>query len=262
MKQEIVKIVRFQTERSIGWAILKQDRLFSLEGNLYDRFQKGRELCPLQEAKLLAPVEPKIMVCVGMNYQERFEEKDYKDSGWTRPEEPIVFFKPPTAVVGPTDDVVFPSMAQTLRYEAELCVVMKRSARNVSEREAADYILGYTCGNELGAIDLVKKDRWLTRAKGFDTSGPLGPALAVNLDPHQLAIRSWVNREKKQDGNTRDMIFPVEKLVSFITAFMTLQPGDVIWSGTPEGCDYVKIGDVMEVEIEGIGTIKNKVVPG
>lgn len=259
MKKEIMKIVRFKKQNSVTWGILENETIFTLDGNIYDIFSKGKELCRLQEVKLLAPVEPTIMVCCGMNYMERFNEDDYKARGWVPPEEPILFFKPISSVVGPMDDVVFPSIAETLRCEAELCVVIKRRAKHVPEKDAPDYILGYTCGNELGAMDLVRKDKWLTRAKGFDTSGPLGPYLVTNLDSHNLAIKSWVNGEKKQDSNTSFMIFSIEKLISHISNFMTLNPGDVIWTGTPERNCGVKVEDVMEIEIEGIGILQNKV---
>lgn len=250
-----MKILRFQWNAETHWGILAEsDRVYALEGDLYGEFQKGQELCRLSDVKLLAPAEPTIMVACGMNYKARLQHK-----GWEEPEEPIIFFKPATAVVGPDEDVIFPAIAREMRYEAELCVVMKRQARNVAEKDALDHVLGYTCGNELGAMDLMKKDRWMTRAKGFDTSGPLGPFLVTDIDPHNLAIKSRLNGETKQDGHTSLMIFSVPRLVSFISGFMTLRPGDVIWAGTPEGVSNVKVGDVMEVEIEGIGVLRNRV---
>ena len=255
-----MKIIRFRKQDQESWGVLENERVFALEGDLYGDFKKGKEICTLQQVKLLAPVEPTIMVCCGMNYAERFREDYSRNAGFKPTAEPTIFFKPASAVVGPLDDVVFPPMAETLRYEAELCMVIKRRARNVPEGEALDYILGYTCGNELGALDLVKKDRWMTRAKGFDTSGPLGPCLVTGLDPHNLSIKSRVNGEKKQDGHTSLMIFSIEKLISYISAFMTLRPGDIIWTGTPEGACNVHVGDVMEVEIEGIGVLRNKVI--
>jgi len=261
MKEGIMKIIRFQKQGQEYWGILENEKVFALEGNLYGDFKKGKELCRLEDVRLLAPVVPTIMICCGMNYMERFKEDYFRDAGLKPTAEPIIFFKPATAVIGPMDDVIFPSIAETLRYEAELCVVIKRRARNVSEKEASDYILGYTCGNELGAMDLMKKDRWMTRAKGFDTSGPLGPCLVTNLNSHNLSIKSSVNGEKKQDSNTSFMIFSVERLISYISDFMTLRPGDVIWTGSPEGACNVNVGDVMEVEIEGIGILRNKVSP-
>jgi 2-keto-4-pentenoate hydratase/2-oxohepta-3-ene-1,7-dioic acid hydratase in catechol pathway len=252
----MMKILRFTLEGRIHWGILEEpDTVCALKGDLYGEFAKGERLCHLSDVELLAPAEPTIMVACGMNYRARLA-----DRGWEEPVEPIIFFKPATAVIGPGDTVVFPAIATEMRYEAELCVVMKRRARNVAEKDAMNYILGYTCGNELGAMDLVKKDRWMTRAKGFDGSGPLGPFLVTGIDPHNLTIRSWVNGELKQDGHTSLMIFSVPRLVSFISGFMTLRSGDVIWTGTPPGVCNVQAGDAMDIEIEGIGVLRNTVV--
>lgn len=252
-----MKILRFQWQGKIYWGILEEkDKVFAVDGSIYGNFKKGKELCRLHDVKLLAPAEPTIMIACGMNYRARFKESGRREE----PQEPTIFFKPATAVIGPLEDVVFPAIAKEMRYEGELCVIIKKEARNVAEKDAMNYVLGYTCGNELGAMDLMKKDRWMTRAKGFDTSGPLGPFLVTDLDPHNVAIKSRLNGETKQDSNTNLMIFRVEKLISYISAFMTLHPGDVIWMGTPEGNSNVKVGDVMEVEIEGIGILKNQVV--
>jgi len=251
-----MKILRFQFNSKIQWGILEEpDTVYALEGDLYNEFKKGGKLCRLADVKLLAPAEPTIMVACGMNYKARIRNK-----GWEEPAEPIIFFKPATVVLGTLENVVFPAIAKEMRYEGELCVVMKRQARNVAEKDAMDHVLGYTCGNELGAMDLMKKDKWMTRAKGFDGSGPLGPYLVTGIDPHNLTIRSWVNGELKQEGHTSLMIFSVPRLVSFISEFMTLRPGDVIWTGTPPGVCNVKVGDMMDIEIEGIGLLKNTVV--
>ena len=250
-----MKIVRFQWEGKVRWGIVEDGTIFALDGDLYGDFRQGKELCRLQDVRLLAPAEPSITIACGMNYIDHIREM-----GWVAPQEPALFFKPINTVIGPEDDIVYPSVAQDLRYEAELCFVMKREAKNISEKEALGHVLGYTCGNDLTAMDLKKKDERLTRAKGFDTSGPLGPFLVTGLDPHNLAIKGRVNGETKQDSNTSLMIFGVEKLISYISAFMTLRRGDVIWTGTPRGGSCpVKVGDVIEVEIEGIGVLKNKV---
>lgn len=254
-----MKIVKFQRVEKVNWGILENDKVFELRGNLYAEFKRGKEICNIEEVRLLAPVEPTIMVCCGMNYMERFKENYIGEARLKPTSEPIIFFKPATAVIGPLEDIIFPSIAETLRYEAELCAVIKRPARYVPEKEARDYILGYTCGNELGAMDLMKRDKWMTRAKGFDTSGCLGPYLVTDIEPNNISIRSSVNGEKKQDSNTRFMIFSVEKLISFISEFMTLRPGDVIWTGSPEGACNVNVGDTIEIEMSGIGILKNKV---
>lgn len=251
-----MKIVRFQRKDKVDWGILEDDTIFALVGDLYGDFGKGKELCQLGDVRLLAPVTPSITVACGMNYM-----KHIKELGWDVPKEPILFFKPANTVIGPEDNVIYPAIAHDLRYEAELCCVIKRQAKNVAEKEAMDYVLGYTCGNDVTAMDLSEKDGRLTRSKGFDTSGPLGPFLVTGLNPRNLAIKSRVNGETKQDGNTNLMLFNVEKLISYISTFLTLRPGDVVWTGTPGGgaCP-VKVGDVMEVEVEGIGVLKNKLV--
>jgi 2-keto-4-pentenoate hydratase/2-oxohepta-3-ene-1,7-dioic acid hydratase in catechol pathway len=252
----MVKIVRFQWRDKVTWGILEGDAIFSLSGDLYGDFKRGRKLCQRQEVRLLAPVEPGITVACGMNYMDHI-----KEMGWAVPKEPALFFKPANTVVGPDDNVVYPAISRDLRYEGELCCVIKRLAKNVPEKEALDYVLGYTCGNDFTAMDVTEKDGRLTRSKGFDTSGPLGPCLVTGLDPHNLNIKSRLNGKIKQDSNTSLTILKIEKLVSYISAFLTLRPGDVVWTGTPKGgaCP-VKVGDVIEVEIEGIGILRNKVV--
>jgi len=251
-----MKIVRFQWHNKVKWGILEDDTIFTLDGQLYGDFKQGEELCQLQDVRLLAPVEPSITVACGLNYLDHITEM-----GRTVPQEPALFFKPANTVIGPGDNIVYPAVAQDLRYEAELCFVIGRKGKDVPQEEALDYVFGYTCGNDLTASDLSKKDGRLTRAKAFDTAGPLGPFLVTGLDPHDLTIKSRLNGETKQDGNTSLMLFSVEKLISYISAFMTLHPGDVVWTGTPKGGSCpVKVGDVIEVEIEGIGVLKNKVV--
>jgi 2-keto-4-pentenoate hydratase/2-oxohepta-3-ene-1,7-dioic acid hydratase in catechol pathway len=249
-----MKIVRFQWQERVNWGILEDESIFSLVGDLYGEFEKGKELCQLKDVRLLAPVEPGITIACGMNYMDHI-----KEMGWDVPEEPALFFKPANTVIGTEEEIIYPAISQDLRYEAELCCVIKRVAKNVSEKEAMNYVLGYTCGNDVTGIDLFKKDGRLTRAKALDTCGPLGPFLVTGLDPHNLNIKGRVNGETKQDSNTSLMIFTVEKLISHISAFMTLRPGDVVWTGTPRGgaCP-VKIGDVIEVEIEGIGILRNR----
>jgi 2-keto-4-pentenoate hydratase/2-oxohepta-3-ene-1,7-dioic acid hydratase in catechol pathway len=252
----MVKIARFQWQDKTNWGIVEDDTIFPLVGDLYGDFEKGKKLCQLKDVKLLAPVEPSITVACGRNYIDHI-----KEMGWDVPKEPGLFFKPANTVVGPEENIIYPAITRDLCYEAELCCVIKRLVSNVPEEEALNYVLGYTCGNDVTALDLFQKDGRLTRAKALDTSGPLGPFLVTGLDPHNLNIKGRVNGETKQDSNTSLMIFNVEKLISYISAFMTLRPGDVVWTGTPGGgtCP-VKIGDVIEVEIESIGILRNKVV--
>jgi len=251
-----MKIVRFQWRGGVHWGIVEDETIYALDGDLYGEFSQGKKLCQLQDVRLLAPCEPRNGIACGRNYLDHI-----KEMGWPVPEEPNLFFKPVNTVIGSGDDIIWPNPSKDLRYEAELCLVIKKLAKNLSEKEAMDYVLGYTCGNDVTAIDLFEKDKILARAKGFDTAGPLGPWLVTDIDPHNVAIKGRVNGETRQDSHTSLMIFSVPRLISVITAFMTLCPGDVVWTGTPKGgANPVKLGDIIEVEIEGIGTLKNKLV--
>jgi len=251
-----VKIARFQWQGKVTWGIVDGEDISSIKGDIYGEFEKGAKLCQLGDVKLLAPVEPGITIACGMNYMDHI-----KELGWEVPKEPALFFKPKHTIIGPEDDVIYPKISQNLCYEGELCFVIKRKAKDVPEEKALDYVLGYTCGNDYTAPDITEKDGRLTRSKAFDTSGALGPFLVTGLDSHNLKIRSRFNNKLQQDSNTSQLVYKVEKLVSYISAFMTLQPGDVVWTGTPGGglCP-VKLGDVIEVEIEGIGILRNRVV--
>lgn len=250
-----MKLARFRWGDSEAWGVVEHDGVYALTGDLYGDFDRGNQLCTLADVKLLPPARPTTMVACGRNYLGSIQ-----DLGVEVPEEPALFFKPVSALIGPEEAIVRPAISQDLRYEAELCCVIKREASRVSQDRALDYVLGYTCGNDCTMYDIFKRDVHITRAKGFDRSGPLGPFLVTGVDPHDLAIRSRVNGETRQDSRTSLMMHSVEKLISHITAFLTLLPGDVVWTGTPGGGHSpVKPGDVTEVEIEGIGVLRNRV---
>ncbi|EGD53163.1 5-carboxymethyl-2-hydroxymuconate Delta-isomerase [Thermoanaerobacter ethanolicus JW 200] len=208
----------------------------------------------LEEVKLLPPCLPTKAICVGLNYRDHIEEMGDKE-----PEEPTLFIKPSTAVIGPDDFIVIPKMSERVDYEGELAVVIGKRAKNVSEKDALDYVLGYTIANDVTARDLQAKDGQWTRAKSFDTFLPIGPWIVTDLDPSSLDIITYVNDEVKQKSNTRHLIFGVPKLVSFISHIMTLNPSDVILTGTPSGVGPLKPGDVVTIEIEGIGKLTNRV---
>jgi 2-keto-4-pentenoate hydratase/2-oxohepta-3-ene-1,7-dioic acid hydratase in catechol pathway len=205
--------------------------------------------------KLAPPCQPTKVVALGLNYADHAAE-----AGLPLPEQPIIFLKPPTTLIGHLEQIIYPSMSQQVDYEAELAVVIGRRAKNVPTHKARHYILGYTCGNDVTARDLQQKDGQWTRSKSFDTFCPLGPWIVTDLNPSSLAITCRVNGKVRQAGNTADMVFEVWHLVSFISRVMTLEPGDVIMTGTPAGVGPLSPGDVVEVEIEGIGTLKNEVV--
>ena len=197
---------------------------------------------------------PTKIVAVGRNYAAHAEEQ-----GHEVPTEPLIFLKPVSSIVGDGDDVVYPAQTRNLHHEAELAVVIGRRCHQVDEAEALEYVAGYTCANDVTARDLQETDDQWTRAKGFDTFCPLGPRVVADLDPGGATVTMRVNGEVRQQGSTHDMLFPVPELVSYISGVMTLEPGDVILTGTPPGVGAVQRGDTMEVEIEGIGILRNGV---
>lgn len=197
---------------------------------------------------------PTKIIAIGLNYLDHAKELNMEI-----PEYPLIFMKPPTAVIGNGETIVYPSQTHELHYEGELGIVIGKMARNVSEEEAKEYIAGYTCANDVTARDLQRMDGQWTRSKSFDTFCPLGPKIVKDIDPTNLSIATRVNGITKQKSNTNQMIFNAFKLVSFISAIMTLLPGDVISTGTPPGVGELKVGDVVEIEIEGIGVLRNTV---
>jgi len=218
----------------------------------------GGEEVELKKVELLAPSDPSKIVCVGLNYREHARELNQKV-----PDEPIIFLKPPTAVISPGESIIYPRQSKRMDYEGELGVVIGKKCKDISAKDADQYILGYTCFNDVTARDLQQKDGQWTRAKSFDTFAPFGPWIdeSGSMDVGNMRIQTRVNGEVKQKSNTSDLIFSVQKLVEFISGIMTLLPGDVIATGTPPGVGPVQKGDVIEVEIEGIGILKNPVAP-
>lgn len=215
----------------------------------------GSHEVPLSAVKFLPPVEPAKIIAVGLNYIDHAEELNMPV-----PEEPILFMKPSTAVIGHEDCIVLPEQSQRVDYEGELAVVIAEECRKVKENYAADYILGYTCFNDVTARDLQSRDGQWTRAKSFDTFAPLGPYIAEIDDPKKLSIETRVNGKTVQKSNTSNLIFDVFQLVEYISSIMTLMPGDVIATGTPAGVGMLKNGDVVDIEIEKVGVLRNFVV--
>ena len=209
----------------------------------------------LDELKVLAPTIPSKIICVGKNYADHAAEM-----GSSVPEEPVIFLKPNTTVIGDEDSIVLPDQSENVHYEAELAVVIGAVAKDVSVERAGEVIFGYTCANDVTARDLQAKDKQWTRAKSFDTFCPLGPWIETELDPSALAISCEVNDEVKQSANTKEMIRGVHEMVSWISKVMTLIPGDVILTGTPAGIGPIVAGDTVSVTVQGIGTLTNSVV--
>jgi 2-keto-4-pentenoate hydratase/2-oxohepta-3-ene-1,7-dioic acid hydratase in catechol pathway len=212
-------------------------------------------LLDFDQVHLLSPVFPTKVVCVGRNYADHAAERDVEV-----PDEPVIFLKPSTAVIGPGQPIVLPAQAETVHHEAELAIVVGKVSRRVRAEDAAQHILGYTAANDVSARDLQAKDGQWTRAKGFDSFCPLGPAVETELDPVGLSIRCTVDGELRQDGNTEDMVFGVGEILAFVSDVMTLLPGDVILTGTPGGVGPIVAGDFVEVAIERVGSLGNPVV--
>jgi 2-keto-4-pentenoate hydratase/2-oxohepta-3-ene-1,7-dioic acid hydratase in catechol pathway len=208
----------------------------------------------LAEARLLAPVTPGKIVAVGRNYADHA-----KELGNEVPSEPVIFLKAPSSLLDPNGEIEIPPMSERVDFEGELAIVIGRRARRVKAADWRAHVLGFTCANDVTARDLQKRDVQFTRGKSFDTFCPLGPAIVTTLDPEDLGVTTRLNGEVKQEGRTRDMIFPPAQLFEFITAIMTLEPGDVILTGTPAGVGPMSAGDRVEVEIDGIGALRNRV---
>lgn len=213
----------------------------------------GRRV-PLADVRLLAPIIPSKVVAIGKNYADHAREM-----GGEAPADPLIFLKPSTAVTGPGDPIAYPASSTQLDYEGELAVVMGRLCRDVSADAAFDVVLGYTCANDVTARDQQRRDGQWTRAKGYDTFCPLGPWIETELDPTDLAIRTTLNGQVKQDARTSLLLHDVPELIAYVTACMTLLPGDVLLTGTPAGIGPMQIGDEVAVTIEGIGTLANRV---
>jgi len=209
----------------------------------------------IDEVTLLAPCIPSKIVAVGLNYRDHAEEL-----GMALPEEPLLFLKPPSSVTGPGAEIVLPEMSSQVEHEAELAVVIGRKLKNVSVDEAASGILGYTCVNDVTARDLQKKDVQFTRSKSFDTFCPMGPWITTGLDPSDLEVSCSVNGKTRQKSRTSQLVHGVFELVSFVSRIMTLEPGDIISTGTPMGVGKLEPGDEVVVRVEGIGELSNRVV--
>lgn len=250
-----MKIYRFRHGGEILFGVLRETDLYPVEGSIFGDFEVGQKPVPIGEVILLPPVEPSKIVGVGRNYLEHS-----KELGNPVPQEPLLFLKPPTAVIGPNGSILYPRASRRVDYEGELAVVIKREARNVGEAvNPDDYILGYTCINDVTARDLQSQDVQFTRSKSFDTFAPLGPCIATGLEPSNLTVKTFLNGRLKQSSSTRHLIFPVPFLLSFISGIMTLCPGDIIATGTPAGVGPMEPGDRVDVQIEGIGTLSNTV---
>jgi 2-keto-4-pentenoate hydratase/2-oxohepta-3-ene-1,7-dioic acid hydratase in catechol pathway len=250
-----MRLVRFLHHTKTEWGIIEDDTKVTVcAREPFLKIQLTRKKIPLSDIRIIAPAKPSKIILVGLNYKDHA-----KELGLKIPKLPIIFLKPPTSVIGYGDSISYPESVRRLDYEAELALVIKKEAKNVTPRDVHKYILGYTCLNDITARDQQKKDVQWTRAKSYDTFCPLGPWIETKLEPRNLSVKSYVNGSLCQSSSTSNLIFPVERLVSFISSIMTLCAGDVISTGTPAGIGALKKGDMVEVAIQGIGVLKNYV---
>ncbi len=252
-----MKIVRYRTTSSTTphYGILRDGYIRDIVADPFEGMIVGTsETHPLEEIRLLAPCTPTKIVALGLNYRDHA-----KELGMSLPDEPLIFLKPPSAVIGPQDAIRIPDMSHQVEHEAELAVVIGKRTRDIAPEKAAESILGYTCLNDVTARDLQKKDVQFTRSKGFDTFCPFGPWIETEIDPSDMGITCVVNGVTRQDSRTSLLIHPVREIVSFISRIMTLEPGDIIATGTPRGVGPLAPGDTVTVAIEGIGELTNTV---
>jgi 2-keto-4-pentenoate hydratase/2-oxohepta-3-ene-1,7-dioic acid hydratase in catechol pathway len=252
-----VKYYRVETPTGPAWAREDGTCLRILSGAPWTEHETRHETLAPEEARLVAPAVPSKIVAVGLNYRDHAAEQ-----GKPLPAEPLIFLKPSTAVIGPREAIRLPPGAGRVDHEAEAGIVIRRRATRVPASDASDYVLGVTCVNDVTARDIQRRENQYTRPKGFDTFAPVGPCIAIGLDWSDLAVEGWVNGERRQASSTRQLIFPVPELVAFISAVMTLLPGDIISTGTPSGIGPLAAGDVVTVRVAGVGDLVNPVTAG
>lgn len=250
-----MKIVRAQKGTSIFYGVLENDCIKRIDGTPFDGINLNGETYATSEVTLLAPAAPSKVVAIGKNYHAHAMEMQEGE-----PTEPLLFLKPSTSIIADNDDIVYPSISKRLDYEGELGVVIGKKCRRVSEKDAMDYVLGYTCLNDVTARDIQKGDSQWTRGKGFDTFCPIGPHIETDISPFDLIIQTRVNGTLKQNSRTSCMTHKIPKLIEYISRVMTLLPGDIIATGTPEGIGELHAGDIVEIELEGIGILRNRII--
>jgi len=250
-----MRIVRYQIKNetpAFGWIF--ENKVGNIEGNIFGEYRRLEAEIPLASVKLLAPSQPSKIVCIGRNYTEHA-----KELGNDVPQVPLIFMKPPSSIINPGDTIILPPQSKQVEHEAELVAVIGKRGKNITPELAREFILGYTIGNDVTARDLQKSDGQWTRAKGFDTFCSFGPWIDTEFDITDALISCKVSGQPRQMASTRDMVFNVGKLVAFISSVMTLEPGDLILTGTPAGVGPLHDGDVVEVDIDGLGVLSNPV---
>lgn len=250
-----MRIIRYQPDNEApryGW--LHDDKVGDIDGDLFGKYKRKDAKTPIADVKLLAPCMPSKIICVGRNYTEHA-----KELGNDVPKIPLIFMKPPSSIINPGETILLPPQSKQVEHEAELVAVIGRRARNITTEEAKKYVFGYTVGNDVTARDLQKIDDQWTRAKGFDTFCPFGPWIDTEFNIADAVITCKVNGQPRQMASTRDVVFSVPTLIAYVTSVMTLEPGDLLFTGTPAGVGPLKDGDEVVVEIEGLGVLRNPV---
>jgi 2-keto-4-pentenoate hydratase/2-oxohepta-3-ene-1,7-dioic acid hydratase in catechol pathway len=251
-----MKIYRYKYRDEISYGVLKEELLYPFTGSIFRKFELQKKGVPISDVYLLPPVKPSKVVAIGRNYKDHAAEM-----GKPLPVEPLLFLKPPSALVGPNEIIIYPDMSKRVDYEGELAVIIGKKARLLTENDNVQaFILGYSCFNDVTARDLQRKDVQFTRGKSFDTFACIGPCIATDIDPSSLKLKTFLNGKLRQSSNTKNLIFPIPYLVRFISQVMTLYPGDIIATGTPSGIGPMVPGDRVDVQIEGIGVLSNKVL--
>jgi 2-keto-4-pentenoate hydratase/2-oxohepta-3-ene-1,7-dioic acid hydratase in catechol pathway len=251
-----MKYLRFLQNGNIRYGLLeKGNTIREVVGDIFNNHKNTENVFSLSEITFLPPCVPTKIIAVGLNYFDHANEVQMKIS-----DEPLIFMKPPSTLIAHNDNIIYPKMSKQLDYEAELAVIIKNRIKNIEPEDVFENILGYTCFNDVTARDLQKKDEQWTRAKSFDTFAPIGPFISTGLNSDNLQIKLYKNGQLMQNSSTNNMIFKVDKIISFISKIMTLFPGDIIATGTPSGVGKLEEGDIVEVEIEGIGVLKNNVL--
>jgi 2-keto-4-pentenoate hydratase/2-oxohepta-3-ene-1,7-dioic acid hydratase in catechol pathway len=254
MGRRKMKIIRFEHKGRTDYGYLKGELITVVRGDIFTGAIETQETESLGKVKILPPVLSSKIIGLGLNYRKHVEEGKFEI-----PQEPLIFLKPPSSVIAHEEPIVYPENAEKVDYEGELGIVIGKKARHVKEEQALDYVFGYTIVNDVSARDYQRKDKQWTRGKGFDTFCPVGPVIATGLNPDNLQIATRLNGKTVQSSNTNDMIFGCARQISFISKVMTLLPGDLIATGTPSGVGPLKKGDVVEIEVEGIGILRNSV---
>jgi 2-keto-4-pentenoate hydratase/2-oxohepta-3-ene-1,7-dioic acid hydratase in catechol pathway len=254
-----MRIIRYKNQLGIpqfGWVLEDADGLHvgSIEGSPFSEFRRLEAYTSFEDVRVLAPAQPSKIIGIGRNYAAHAKEHNVDV-----PEVPLTFLKPPSSVIGPEEAIMLPPQSNQVEHEAELAVVIGKSGRWIPPNNASEYILGYSIANDVTARDLQRSDSQWTRGKGFDTFCSLGPWIKTDFDPADAVITCYVNEEMRQMGSTRDMVFSVNQLIAYISSVMTLEPGDVILTGTPSGVSPLYDGDRVEITIEGLGTLSNPV---